>query len=163
MVKKIQGSYSGYTKTQLGTGDYPSYSGYTTTHWGEGEGLSILFWVHHNTVGRGGGVIHPIQGTPQHSWERGRGYPSYSGYTKTQLGEGERGSILFRVHHNTVGRGGRGYPSYSGYTTTQLGQGGGVIHPIQGTRQHIWERGLGPLEFEASSQLLCTKSLNRSQ
>ena len=87
MVKKIQGSYSGYTKTQLGTGDYPSYSGYTTTHWGEGEGLSILFWVHHNTVGRGEGVIHPIQGTPQHSWERGRGYPSYSGYTKTHLGE----------------------------------------------------------------------------
>ena len=88
MVKKIQGSYSGYTKTQLGTGDYPSYSGYTTTHWGEGEGLSILFWVHHNTVGRGEGVIHPIQGTQKHSWERGRGDPSYSGYTTTQLGQG---------------------------------------------------------------------------
>jgi len=139
MVKKIQGSYSGYTKTQLGTGDYPSYSGYTTTHWGEGEGLSILFRVHHNTFGeRGGWVIHPIQGTPQHSWERGRGYPSYSGYTTTQLGEGEGLSILFKVHHNTVERGGRGYPSYSGYTTTQLGQWGGVIHPIQGTPQHSW-------------------------
>ena len=54
MVKKIQGSYSGYTKTQLGTGDYPSYSGYITTQLGEG-----------------GGVIHPIQVTPKHIWERG--------------------------------------------------------------------------------------------
>ena len=140
------------------------------------RGLSILFRVHHNTLGRGGGVIHPILGTPQHSWERGRGYPSYSGYTTTQLREGkglsilfrvhkntvgrggegihliqgtpqhswERGeglSILFRVHHNTVGTRGRSYPSYLGYTTTQLGQGGGVIHPIQGTPQHSWDKG----------------------
>ena len=89
------------------------------------RGLSILFRVHHNTLGRGGGVIHPILGTPQHSWERGRGYPSYSGYTTTQLREGEGLSILFRVHKNTVGRGGEG------------------IHLIQGTPQHSWERGEG--------------------
>ena len=123
MVKMIQGSYSGYTKHSWGQGiihpiqgtpqhigergrGYPSYSGYTTTQLGEGKGLSILFRVHHNTVERGGGVIHPIQGTQKHSWERGRGDPSYSGYT-----------------------------------TTQLGEGGGVIHPIQGTPQHSWDKG----------------------